>query len=348
MGSIESRPYGVLPDGRPVTAWMLTGSAGLTLEVLSLGCIVSRIVAPDRDGRMGDVSLGFESLEGYVADRMYIGAVVGRVAGRIANAAVSIAGREYPLPANEGRNHIHGGIEGFNRKLWTGEATTTSCGEPSVRLTYRSADGEEGYPGNVDITVTYTVTDGNALLFESTAVADAATVLAMTHHAYFNLGGPANSDARSHRVQVFADTYLPVNEDLTISGRVEPLHAGNDLRAMRELNEGFDLYIVGGKTTTAAPATMVRAARVEHEPSGRTIEVTTNERHLQLYSGFALDGRGIGRGGLRYAPFAGMCLECQTCLFEPGDALAYGSILEPGVPQYRATAYTFGTMEKTP
>lgn len=344
MGAIESRSFGVLADGTPITAWTLTGVGGLVVEVLSYGAIVSRILAPDREGTMDDVALGFEGLESYVADRMYVGAVVGRVAGRIANARLRVGAADYPLAANEAPKHIHGGVAGFNRRVWQGAAGLTERGEPSLRLTYRSLDGEEGYPGNVDVAVTYTVTTDNALLFESTAVADAPTTLGMTHHAYFNLGGPSNSDVRSHRLQVFADSFLPVNADLTVAGRVEPVHAANDLRATRELREAFDLYVIGGRTVTAPPAKMVRAAYVEHLPSGRTLEVSTNERHLQLYSGFALDGRGVGRGGLRYAPFAGMCLECQTSLFEPGEPHCYGSLLEPGIPQYRATAYKFGVL----
>ena len=206
--SVAVRTFGYLPGGVPIQAWTLSGAGGLVAEIIPYGATVTRLLAPDRDGRLADVVLGFDNLQAYRANRGYLGAMAGRVAGRITGGRFCLDGRVYQLACNDGPNHLHGGLEGFDKKVWTAAATSGAAGAPSLRLTYHSSDEEEGYPGAVDVTVTYTVTDRNVLLAETEAMADRATPLNLTHHSYFNLAGEAAGPVADHELQIHAGRFV--------------------------------------------------------------------------------------------------------------------------------------------
>lgn len=343
---ICSRTYGVLAAGRAVDAWTLAGRGGLVLEVITLGGIVTRLLAPGQDGRLEDVVLGFNDLESYVAGHPYFGAITGRVAGRIANAAFTLDGRSYQLARNDPPNHLHGGVEGFDKRIWHAAAVKRADGAPSLRLTYRSPDGEEGYPGNVDVAVTYTVTDDNVFLVETEASSDRTTPFSLTHHSYFNLSGEGSGTVTDHQIAIFADQFVPVDEYLTPAGRLESTKRhGNDFREARQLSEAIPSLFQQHGDLYALPEhgkqERVPAARLEDDKSGRALTVSTTEKYLQFYTGSHLNGTRAGKSGKAYGPFAGACLECSGYPDSSNAALRKDTLLHPGETQRHSTAYAF-------
>lgn len=344
--SIHSRIYGTLPCGRPVEAWTLAGRGGLTIEVITYGGTVTRLLAPGRGGALDDVVLGFDGLESYLAGRSYFGAITGRVAGRIPNAAFTIEGRTYRLARNDPPNHLHGGLQGYDKKLWAAAAVNRADGAPSLRLTYLSPDGEEGYPGNVEAAVTYTVTDDNVFLIETEAASDRTTPLSLTHHSYFNLAGHAAGSIADHSLQIFAAEFVPAGEDLILLGRLESVEGRcSDLREPRRLGDVIpslnqhhgDMYALRG----GAVLEPVLAARIEHAASGRVLTVSTSEPFLQLYTGSHIVGPMAGKSGAIYSRHAGLCLECEGYPDPSNARLRNGALLHPGETQGHATAYAF-------
>ena len=330
-------------------AWTLNGPSGLMLEAITYGGIVTRLLAPDRDGRLADVVLGFNNLDSYLAGHPYFGAIVGRVAGRITGASFSLEGKTYPLSRNDPPNHLHGGIKGFDKKIWTATPMETPRGS-SLRLAYRSPDGEEGYPGTVNITVTYTVTSDNIFLIETEAVTDRPTPFALTHHSYFNLDGEAAGSIADHELQVYANESVVNDEHMTLLGRLESVSGqDNDFRRLRRLGAAIpllfqnhgDLYLIRKETTDDSAIALAPAARLVHPGSGRVLEVSTTETYLQLYTGAALDGSLIGKSGTPYARYAGVCLECHGYPDGANVASLGDIILRPGVLQRQTTAYAF-------
>ncbi len=343
--SIQSRIYGTHPSGKPVELWTLAGRGGLVLEAITYGGIVTRLLVPDREGRVDDIALGYDDLESYLADRFYFGAITGRVAGRIPDAAFTLDGKTYELAHNDPPNHLHGGVEGFNKKLWTATPVQRADGAPSLRLAYLSPDGEEGYPGNVQIAVTYTVTDDNAFLIETEAATDRATPVSLTHHSYFNLGSHAAGSILDHSVAVFADACVPLNEHIALTGRLQPVDASNDLRKPRLLADAVPQFFARHGDMYALPMhadqQLVRAARVSHESTGRVLTVFTSESFLQLYTGSHLEGPVAGKAGATYARHAGLCLECEGYPDPSKSTLRKSTIVHPGQAQRHVTAYAF-------
>src|SRR5580765_8249474 len=234
--SLSSRKFGSLPDGRAVEAWTLCGAGGLLLDVITYGATVTRLLVPDRDGRLADVVLGFDNLSSYLADHAHCGAIAGRVAGRISGARFVLEGTSYELARNDGQNHLHGGIRGLGKRLWTAQPIKQPCGTPSLRLTYRSPNGEEGYPGTVNVTVTYTITDDNVFLIETEGDADQPTPLSLTQHSYFNLAGEASGSIADHELQIYADKFVATNETMTLLDRLESVASHcNDFQEPRGL-----------------------------------------------------------------------------------------------------------------
>jgi aldose 1-epimerase len=350
--SATSQTFGFLPDGESVEAWTLCGQGGLVLEIITYGATVTRLLAPDRDGHLADVVLGFNNLDSYLSSREYFGAVVGRVAGRIPGASFNLEGKTYNLARNDPPNHLHGGVEGFDKKVWSASSMEKPGGVPSLRLTYRSPDGEEGYPGTVNVTVTYTVTDDNALVGEIEADTDQPTPFSLTMHHYFNLGGEGTGSVADHELQIHSDEFVFTDERMTPLGCTGSVNGrSNDFRKLRNLGDAIpslfqnhgDLYPVRGTGPEGTQSQPVPAARLVHPPSGRVLEVSTTETYMQLYTGAALDGSLTGKSGARYARHAGVCLECEGY---PGGANAstLGDIvLRPGHPQRHTTAYAFST-----
>jgi aldose 1-epimerase len=351
--SPQSRVLGQLPSGESVEAWMLTGSGGLQLEVITYGGIVTRLLAPDREGRFADIVLGFRELESYLAGHPYFGAIIGRVAGRIAGARFTLDEKTYELAPNQAPNHLHGGVEGFDKKIWTATPMDVPYGGSSLRLSYRSRDGEEGYPGTVDVTVTYTITGDNCLAIHTEAVTDRPTPFNITHHSYFNLCGEGSGSIADHELQIHADQYVPVDEHLTLLGRYRSVSGqANDFRESRRLGAAIpnlflnhgDLYLLRKSGSGRFSAELAPAACLVEAHSGRALNVSTTETHLQLYTAAALDGTLTGKSGVRYGRHAGICLECHGYPDGANAPLFSDNILRPERPQRHTTMYAFSTV----
>jgi aldose 1-epimerase len=333
--------FGRLPSGEAVEAWTLTGTGRLTLETITYGGIVTRLLVPDRDGHIADVVLGFQELAPYLTDRHYFGAIVGRVAGRISAARFRMQDRVYDLAANDPPNHLHGGVRGFDKVIWTANPVQRLDGAPSLRLSRRSPDGEEGYPGNVDVSVTYTVTHRNEFLIETEAVTDKPTPFSLTSHSYFNLAGEDSGSVCEHELEIQADEFVPVDHRGTLLGRLEPVIAqGNDFRIPRRMGDAIprlfqnhgDLYRLCGR----APV-----ARFVHPGTGRVLEVFNTASYLQMYTAAAFDGSLRGKAGVAYPRHAAVCLECQDYP-DGANVPALGDIiLRPGAPWRQTTRYAF-------
>lgn len=343
---MQTHPYGKLPTGEPVEIITLENAGGASLRFITLGGIVTNLCVPDRAGRLADIVLGFDRLEPYLAPHPYFGAITGRVAGRIPDARFTLNGKTYRLVQNDGPNHLHGGLRALDKRIWSATPVKRSDGADSVRLTYRSPDGEEGYPGTVDFSVTYTLTGENVFIIETEAVADQVTPVCLTNHSYFNLAGEGNGDINNHELTVFSDKTIAADEFLTPLGRVESVHSrAADFTSSRRLGDVIprlfknhgDFYLLKQTANEA----LVPAARLADPSSGRVLTVSTTESCLQMYTSVALDGSLTGKSGRSYGPHAAICLECQGY---PG-AMDFpdlpGILVEPGKPMRHATHYAF-------
>jgi aldose 1-epimerase len=343
---------GSLPSGETVDAYTLTSVGGASARILTYGGIVASLKVPDRAGRLADVVLGFDDLNGYLGGRAYFGAIIGRIAGRVTDGRISADGREYQLERNDGRNHLHGGRRGLDKRVWAARASRGGDGAASLELTYTSPDGEEGYPGTLEISVTYTLTASNALIVETRASSDRPTPLSLAHHSYFNLAGEGSGTVLGHEVMIPADEFVPADGGLTLGDRRERVEGwGGDFRRQRLLGDALpellgshgDFYLLrpaGAK----GPQSSRPAAMVSDPRSGRVLTVFTDEWCLQFYTGAMLDGSHVGKSGEPYAPFSGLCLECQGY---PNASVREGFgdiIVRPGSPQVRRTIYAFSTI----
>src|SRR5271165_4342652 len=351
--SLKSRFFCRLPGGESVESWTMTGPGGLEVEVITYGGIVTRLLVPDRKGRLADVVLGFNDLDSYLAGHPYFGAIIGRVAGRITGARFDLDGKTYELARNEAPNHLHGGVQGFDKKLWTATPFDAPGGVCSLRLTYRSRDGEEGYPGTVGVVVTYTVTPENVFLIETEAVTDRPTPLNLTHHSYFNLAGEDSGSIYDHELQIHADRYVPTDEHMTLLGCYASVAGqGNDFREGQRLGAAIpqlfrnhgDLYRIR-KPGTAHGRELVPVARLVDPGSGRALSISSTESHLQLYTSAALDGSLIGKSGVPYARHAAVCLECHGYPDGANATSFCDNVLRPGKPQRHTTMYAFSSVD---
>jgi aldose 1-epimerase len=352
LKQLSSRPFGSLPGGESIEAWTLNGSGGLEVEVITYGATITRLLAPDRNGRLADVVLGFHDLDSYLRGNACFGAIVGRVAGRLTGGRFTLDGETYKLALNDSPNHIHGGVKGFDKKVWTAIRLEVPDGAPSICLSYVSPNGEEGYPGEVRATVTYTVTDDNTLLVETEAVTDQPTPFSLTQHSYFNLAGEAAGSIVDHELQVHSDEFVFTDERMTLLGRTgSVIGRGCDFRKSRRLGEAIptlfqnhgDLYCVPGSVPDNSGSRPVPIARVVEPASGRALEVSTTETHMQLYTGSGLDGSLIGKSGEAYARHAGLCLECEGYPDGANTPRLGDIILRPGHPRRTTTQYAFCT-----
>lgn len=310
---MQSETFGTLGDGREVTRHTLSNSQGLSISVINYGGIITHWMVPDRQGRAQDIALGFDSLEPYLGEHPYFGAIVGRVAGRISGGRFVIDGKEYALEQNQAPNHLHGGARGLDKRLWQVQPNPEDGAK--LHLHYLSPDGEEGYPGNLDISVTYSVTEANEVVIEYRGQTDRPTPFSPTNHTYFNLAGESAGSIGDHTMQILADQYVPTDEAMTLSGTVHPVETGNDLRSPKPMaeiiprlhrNHGHNYLNPGGKQPSPR-----KVARVHEPRSGRTMEVLTTEACLQFYTASHLDGSLTGKNGFAYPPHSAFCLECQ-------------------------------------
>ena len=348
--NVTREPFGQTADGTAADLFALTNDAGCEAKITNYGGIVVALTAPDRDGRFADVALGYDTLDEYLADTPYFGALVGRYGNRIAKARFTLGGVEYALAANDGDNSLHGGLVGFDKVVWNAETVEADDGV-GVALTYLSADGEEGYPGNLSVKVVYTLTADNALRIDYTATTDADTVLNLTHHSYFNLAGAGSGDILGHVMQIDADRFTPVDETLIPTGELRPVEGtpmdfrtptpiGERIEADDEqirLGGGYDHnWVLNGGGGTLAPA-----ARVAEPTSGRVMEVRTTEPGVQFYSGNFLDGSNVGKGGAAYNRRNGFCLETQHFPDSPNQPAFPSTVLKPGETYTQTTIYRF-------
>jgi aldose 1-epimerase len=352
--TVKRAPFGQMPDGAAVEIFTLTNARGIEVRTVPYGAIVVSIKVPDRDGRLDDVVLGFEALDGYVKRHPYFGAVVGRYGNRIANGRFTLDGRTYQLATNDGPNHLHGGIKGFDKLLWNAEPFERD-GSTGVVYTLSSPDGDEGYPGTLSVRVTYTLTPANELTADYDATTDRPTPINLTQHSYFNLAGEGRGDILGHRLTIEADRFTPVDRTLIPTGELAPVEntpfdfrqptaIGARIAADHEqlrFGKGYDHNWVLNRS---APG-LVHAARLEDPTTGRTLDVSTTEPGMQFYSGNFLDGTITGKSGHVYGQRSALCLETQHFPDSPNHANFPSSILRPGERYQSKTVFVFGVMK---
>ncbi len=344
---IGKRVFGTLGDGRPVHIYTLTNSNGVEARITNYGGALVSLRIPDRHGRMGDVVLGYNTLEEYISDGNYFGCIVGRYANRIAGGRFGLDGVEYRLARNDDVNHLHGGVRGFNKVLW--DARETEKGENTgLSLSYLSWHGEEGYPGDLSVRVLYLLTDEDELRIEYSARAHGDTVVNLTHHSYFNLAGAG--DVLGHLLTIYADRFTPVDETLIPTGELRSVEGtpmdftetkaiGADIDADYEqllFGKGYDHNWVlkeGG-------GPLALAVRVYEPATGRVMEIHTTEPGLQLYTGNYLDGV-EGKGGRKYGRWGGLCLEAQHFPDSPNRPEFPSTILRAGETYTQTTVHRF-------
>ena len=344
--AVTATPWGKTPAGQPVELYTLTDS-DLTVRITNFGAHVVSIDAPDRHGNKADVVLGYKDLAGYLADtKTYMGSIVGRYGNRIAKGTFSLDGTVYHIPANDHGNALHGGTEGFDRKVWTGQQIPNG-----VELTLISADGEMGFPGQLTTQVRYTL-EGHALHINYSAVTTKATVLNLTNHTYFNLSGEGSGTILNEIMMIPADRYTPVNATLIPTGQLAPV-AGTPMDFRQptaigaRIQEPFEqLKIAGGYdhnyVLNGDAHGLHLAAKVVEPASGRTLTVTTTQPGVQFYSGNSLDGSTHGPSGRAFAKNTGFCLETQHFPDSPNEPRFPSTALRPGETMHSATVFTFG------
>ncbi len=356
--AFEQETFGKLPPGkkkddpRLITQYTLINKNNVVVKCIEYGAIITEIHVPDKNGKMADVVLGFDKLEGYLKGHPYFGSNAGRCANRIAKGKFTLDGKEYTLATNNDVNHLHGGKEGFDKKFWRGEPFLGATG-PGVKFTYTSPDGEEGYPGKLSVTLSYTLTDNNELVIDYRATTDKTTICNLAHHSYFNLAGHNSGTILEHEAEVAAKNYTPADDTLIPTGKISPVAdtpfdftkkkaMGKDLEKAGGKPVGFDLNYVLDKGSTERPEF---AARVTDPKSGRTLEVFTTEPGLQFYTGNFLDGTNVGKGGAVYKQYNGFCLEAQKfpdSVNKPEWKEKSDVVLKPGDTYKQTTIYKFG------
>jgi aldose 1-epimerase len=352
--TVTRREFSRLPGGEPVDAFVLRNARGIELEAIGYGCVVTRLIAPDRFGRTDDIVLGYRTLEEYLADRSFFGAVVGRFANRLAHGRFTLDGRPIQLALNNhpaGQScHLHGGVVGFHRHLWSGQAVTKP-GAAGVAFRRRSPDGEEGYPGNLDVCVTYWLNNDNEWRVEYEAATDRPTPVNLTQHSSFNLAGEG-ADILGHELQIHASRFTPVTPGLIPTGEWRPVKdTPFDFSRPRRIGDGIaapDEQLGHGKgydhnwVLDHAPGALAPAAMLREPVSGRVLEVFTTEPGLQVYTGNFLDGSTRGKSGRPHAFRTGVCLETQHFPDSPNQPGFPDTILRPPRHYRSTTVYRIG------
>lgn len=340
---ITKQAYGTTDDGLNVDEYTLTNSSGMEVKIITYGGVITSIRVPDRDGKLTNVVLGFDNLADYAAKSPYFSAITGRYGNRIANATFTLNGTQYTLDANNGPNSLHGGVKGFDKQIWTAREIQGNS-EVGLELSYLSPDGDQGFPGALDVKVTYTLTEHNELRIDYRATTDKATVVNLTNHAYFNLAG--SGTIADHVVSINADRYTPVDETLIPTGELAPV-AGTpfDFRQPKPVSKdiqandeqiarggGYDHNFVLNLTDLSQPGL---AAKVSDPQSGRTLEVLTTEPGIQFYTGNFLEGN-------PHPKRAGLCLETQHFPDSPNQPAFPSTTLQPGETYQTTTIFKFG------
>lgn len=345
--------FGKTPEGQVSDLYTLTNAGGMQVRITNYGGRIVSILVPDRQGKMADVVIGFDNLDGYLGTNPYFGALIGRYGNRIAKAQFKLDGVEYKLAANNGTNSLHGGLKGFDKVLWT--ARESSKNPPALELTYVSKDGEEGYPGQLTVKVVYTLEADNALRLDYHATTDKDTVLNLTNHSYFNLAGQGSGDVLKQVMMINADRYTPIDATLIPTGELakvegtpfdfrKPTAIGariNDDNQQLKLAGGYDHNFVLNRTGSG----LSLAARAFDPESGRELEVLTTQPGVQFYTGNFLDGTIRGKGGKAITRRSAFCLETQHFPDSPNHPKFPTSELKPGQTYHYITVYKFSTMK---
>jgi len=346
---IEKKAYGKLADGTQIDLYTLTNHHGLVCKIINFGAIITELHVPDRNGKTADVVLGYDDLNSYRANYSYFGATLGRVANRIAKGKFTLDGKTYTLAINNPPNHLHGGIHGFDKKVWQAEPTTGND-SVSLRLTYTSPDGEEGYPGNLKSTVTYTLNDKNELRMDYEATTDKATPVNLSNHTYWNLAGAGNGEVLDQVLTLAADNYTPFDATLIPTGEIAPVKGtlldftaptpiGARFGGFMDHAPGYDNNFVlngGGKK-------LAFAARVIERRSGRVLEVWTDQPGVQLYTPNYHDNKTPMKHGAIYRGYGAFCLETQAFPDTINHPNFPSCTLRPGETYRRTTLWRFST-----
>ena len=350
VNNIEKELFGTTNDGIKVYAFTIHNNKGASIKVLTYGAILSKVVMPDKNNKFGDIVLGYDSLDKYLTHNAQFGTIVGRYGNRIARGTFTLDGVEYHLPVNNGPNHLHGGPQGFDKKVWDAE-TVSGDGFGGVKLHYLSKDGEAGYPGNLDVYVTYTLNDSNEIKIEYAAETDKATVLNLTNHSYFNLNGQGNGDVLDEELTIYADQYIPTDSTAIPLGPLadvagtpfdfrEPHTIGEriyDDNEQLKFGKGYDhSFVVKGRAGDLRPA-----AKVYDKNSGRIMEVLTTQPAVQLYIGNNLNTSYVGKDNKVYDKYYAVCLETQHYPDSPNHPDYPTTVLRPGEKFSETTIYGF-------
>jgi aldose 1-epimerase len=351
QSSITQKPFGKTADGQNVDIYTLKNTNGMEARITNYGGIVVSLTAPDRRGKFADVTLGYNDLDTYMKPPFpYFGAIIGRYGNRIAKGRFTLNGVEYKLAVNNGENHLHGGIKGFDKVVWKASRRETAAG-PALMLNYESKDGEEGYPGDLNVRVVYTLTNNNELKMEYTATTDKDTVLNLTNHAYFNLKGEGKGDILEHRLTLKANRFIPTDAGSIPTGEVRSVaNTAFDFRSgvtigarinaddeQLKFGNGYDhTFVINGR-----PGRLRQAASVYEPTTGRVLEVWTTEPGVQLYTGNFLDGSVTGKSGKPYPRRSGFCLETQHYPDSPNKPNFPTTVLRKGATFHSITVYRF-------
>ena len=351
--TMKKESFGKTEDGQPVDLYTLTNKNGMEARITNFGGIVVSLKVPDRKGTLDDVVLGYDSIDGYLTNKAFLGAIIGRYGNRIAKGQFQLDGATYNVPKNDGENSLHGGIKGFNKRLWTAKDVSGGKGQ-ALELTYLSKDGEEGYPGSLSVKVVYTLTDQNELEVDYSATTDKTTVVNLTNHSYFNLKGQGNGDILEHQLTIHADRFTPVSQSLIPTGELRPVKGtpfdftkataiGARIDAddqQIKFGRGYDHNWVlndGGK------GKMFVAAEAYEPTTGRVLQVLTTEPGVQFYTGNFLDGSITGKGGKVYNKRYAFCLETQHYPDSPNHPDFPTTTLKPGQKYQTTTIFKFSS-----
>jgi len=345
---VQQQDFGTR-DGRPIILYTLTNAHGVEVRAMNYGGIILSLRVPDRKGQLADIVLGHEKAEEYMPNPPYLGAIVGRYANRIANGTFTLDGKTYTLPKNDGPNTLHGGItRTFDKVLWDGEPLK---GKNGVAFTYLSKDGEEGFPGNLKVTVTYTLTDSNELVIDYQATTDKATPINVSQHSYFNLKGAGNGDILDHEIMISADKFTPVDKNLIPTGELRavkgtPFDFTTSTKIGARIEDPYEQMVLGhgydhNFVLNRKGAGLSLAARVYEPTTGRVLEVSTTQPAVQFYTGNFLDGSVTGKEGHVYKRRYGLCLETQHYPDSPNHPDFPSTILKPGEKFDQTTVFKF-------
>jgi aldose 1-epimerase len=350
--NVQKQPWGKMPDGRQVDLYTLTNKNGVRMRITNYGAIVVSLEVPDRNGKPGDIVFGFDTLDEYLKGHPYFGCIVGRYGNRIAKGRFMLDGARYELAVNNGPNHLHGGTKGFDKVLWDAEPVKQDDAV-GVKLIYLSKDGEEGYPGNLQCTVIYTLNNLNEFKVSYEAETDKRTPINLTHHGYFNLAGQGSGDILTHELMLNADKFTPIDDTLIPTGELRsvkgtPMDLTKPTAIGARINQDdeqlkFGLGYDHNFVLNHGGGSLGLAARVYEPTTGRVMEVYTTEPGVQFYSGNFLDGSNVGKGGKVYKYRHGFCLETQHFPDSPNKPNFPSVILKPGDKYTHVTVHKFYT-----